>query len=159
MPRLVSDAATAAPSIPVPAAAPTGGTAKATAARARILVVDDGPINRDLTTAILGPSGYRSTFAANVVGALRWAAQAPFDLILSDLHMPGADGSSFLASTRADARLRAIPFMLISYSARGYSDRKRALDLGAARFLLRPVDPQKFVEEVEDILKARREPH
>jgi two-component system cell cycle response regulator len=137
------------PSVPVSTyVAPTASPP--TAVRARVLVVDDSSINRDLTRAILEPFGYRLTVVASVQEAM--AMPGPFDLILSDLHMPDEDGLGFLAAAKADARLRAIPFVLISSSVRGHQDRQRAAALGASRFLLRPMEPQELMQQIEQCL-------
>ncbi|MES2723254.1 MAG: ATP-binding protein [Pseudomonadota bacterium] len=68
------------------------------AADARILVVDDVAMNRELVRTMLAPFAYDITEAANGADAVRAALSVPFDLILMDLQMPGMDG---LAATRA----------------------------------------------------------
>ncbi|CAN5902941.1 hypothetical protein BH11PSE1_BH11PSE1_11740 [soil metagenome] len=68
------------------------------AGEARILVVDDVAMNRELVRTMLAPFAYDITEAANGADAVRAALSAPFDLILMDLQMPGMDG---LAATRA----------------------------------------------------------
>jgi two-component system cell cycle response regulator len=135
-------------------ALPTENVSKSTEIRARVLIVDDSMVNHDLTRAILEPFGYRLLFATNVPQALALAVQTPLDLILSDLHMPDEDGMSFLATVKADARLRSIPFVLISSSAHGREDHLRARGLGAARFLLRPLEPRELIHQIEECLLA-----
>ncbi len=81
---------------PEPAAA--AETQAPVAVGARILVVDDVAMNRELVRTMLAAFAYDITEAANGADAVRAALSAPFDLILMDLQMPGMDG---LAATRA----------------------------------------------------------
>ena len=149
-----ADLASAPARPPVPAPAPRPETPTESA---RILVVDDCATNRSLAEATLAPFGYRVTLAARVAEALEILARQPFDLILSDLQMPDDDGFHFLATLKADARLRRLPFVLISSSVWGTQDRKRALALGAAAFLLRPIDPRRLLAEIRACLTVTPE--
>ncbi len=119
---------------------------------ARILVVDDSATNRNLAEATLTPFGYRLTLTSRVSEALELLTRYSFDLILSDLQMPDDDGFHFLAKVKADPRLRGLPFVLISSSVWGTQDRKRGLALGAAAFLLRPIDPRRLLAEIQSCL-------
>ncbi len=122
---------------------------------ARILVVDDSPTNRNLARATLAPFGYQLTLATGVAEARALLARQPFDLILADLHMPEEDGFHLLAAVKAMPRLRTIPFVLISASVWGSADRKHGLALGATRFLLRPIEPRRLLEEVQSCLASQ----
>jgi two-component system cell cycle response regulator len=117
--------------------------------RARLLVVDDSPTNRELIYQTLSPFGYAVDLAGSVSEAIARlsAAQVP-DLILSDLHMPGQDGFNFIRQVKADPRLATLPFLFISSSIWGEGDRETAMRLGVTRFLLRPIEPQALIDEV-----------
>jgi two-component system cell cycle response regulator len=71
----------------------TGGSALRPAARATVLVVDDLQVNIDLLRGILEPSGYTVVASYPVREAVSLAARFPPDIIVSDLRMPGDDGS------------------------------------------------------------------
>ena len=118
-----------------------------------ILVVDDSPVNISLARSVLEPFGYYITAAKTVRDALALAAQTPPDLILSDLHMPGEDGFAFIRAVKADPRLRAIPFVFISSTVLHDQDRTNGLALGADKFILRPIEPQAFLSEIESCLR------
>lgn len=118
----------------------------------RILVVDDSPANRSLAQATLAPFGYRLHLASSVAEAFDLLARQPFDLIISDLRMPGGDGLEFLARIKSDPALSGLPVVLLSSSFWGARDRERAQALGAARFLERPVAPRRLLDEIKSCL-------
>ncbi|MBK1717623.1 response regulator [Thiocystis violacea] len=132
---------------------PPEPVAKTSTEGARVLVVDDISTNRNLAQATLAPCGYRVTLTADVAEALDLLARQPFDLILSDLRMPVDDGFHLLAAVKADARLRHLPFLMISSSVWGKPDQERALALGASAFMRRPVEPRRLLSEIESCLK------
>ena len=72
----------------------TGAPSPAPHARARILVVDDDPMITQLVTDMLSLDGYRVETVSNGVAALEKVQGRPYDLILTDLHMPELDGAA-----------------------------------------------------------------
>lgn len=120
--------------------------------RGNVLVIDDSPTNRELIFHTLTPFGYDVRLAATVAEALDFAnAQRP-DLVLSDLHMPEEDGFTLIRRLRADARFVGLPIILVSSSLWGANDRQTAAELGVARFLFRPLEPQTLISEVSRCL-------
>ena len=115
---------------------------------ATVLVVDDSVTNLDLIYETLTPSGYRVHICATVPEAILLAEEITPDLILSDVHMPDSDGFSLLHHFKAHARLARIPIILITSSVWGEHACQAALRLGAARFLMRPIEPQQLIAEV-----------
>jgi len=124
--------------------------------RATVMVVDDLPINITLARRILEPSGYPVIAARSVREALSLARQNRPDLILSDLHMPDGDGHDLIKAIKADEQLHTVPFILISSSQWRAHDQREALDLGAAKFLVRPIEPQALLAEIEACLSRQR---
>lgn len=121
--------------------------------RTTILAVDNSPVNLGLARSILEPLGYQVITAASAKEALALAQEAPPDLILSDVHMSRESGFDFLAAARKDPRLRSIPFVFISSTVWRDRDRTDALALGAAKFILRPIEPQALLAEIEECLE------
>lgn len=120
-----------------------------------ILVVDNSPVNLTLMQSTLEPFGYSITTAGSVNEGLELARHKPPDLILSDLHMPEVDGYGFLSAIRRDPLLREIPFALISSTVWRETDPSVALSLGADKFILRPIEPQDLVDQIEACLARR----
>ncbi len=85
-------------------------------APARILVVDDEAIIRDLVRGVLVDAGYAPVVAANGPEALATARADPPAAIVLDHGLPGMDGAAVLAALQADPRLRAIPVLLLTGS-------------------------------------------
>lgn len=136
----------------VPAHGMTGAEKKSLGARATLLVVDNLPVNIELLCSILEPSGYRVFSAEQVDVGLTLARQTKIDLIISDVHMPGKDGYAFIEAVKADPVLRAVPFMFLSSTMERDGEEQQGIDLGADRFILRPIEPQLLLNEIEMIL-------
>ena len=114
-----------------------------------ILVVDNSPANISLARSMLEPFGYKVIEAKGVDEAMHLLAEQSPDLIFSDLHMPVKDGFDFIQAVKADDELRKIPFVFISSTVWGDRERDHGLALGAARFIIRPIEPRALVEEIE----------
>ncbi|MFC4159431.1 response regulator [Chitinimonas lacunae] len=124
---------------------------------ARIVAVDDNPVNRELLRQTLEPSGYQVWLAGEVVEGLVLIWQIRPDLILSDQQMPSQDGFELIRQVKAEPALAAIPVVLLSSSCWGSRDRQAALSLGAARFIERPIEPQRLLDEIAACLQASDE--
>jgi two-component system cell cycle response regulator len=131
------------------AAAPPRPTASA----GKILVVDDLPSNRDFARAVLEAFGHEVWTACGPSEGLEIAIQQKPDLILSDVCMRDASGYDFIQAVKADARLAKIPFAFITSTRLEEEDRAKALSLGAQRYMVRPIEPQEFLREIESCLR------
>jgi CheY-like chemotaxis protein len=69
------------------------------------------------------------------------------DLVFLDLNMPRLDGFEVLARLKADARLRSIPVIMVT-STDSQREIKRAYELGASGYVVKPVDAEAFVDRV-----------
>jgi CheY-like chemotaxis protein len=118
-----------------------------------ILVVDNLPINLELMRSLLEPSGYYVFSSRNVDDGLEMARQTIVDLIISDVHMPEKDGYAFIQAVKGDPRLRDIPFMFISSTLERGHDAERSIAAGADRFIVRPIEPQTLLAEIESLIK------
>jgi two-component system, cell cycle response regulator len=119
-----------------------------------ILVVDNSPVNIELVRSIFESFGYEIMAAQNIHEGLRLARAIQPDLILSDVHMPGGDGFDFIREVKADPKLSSIPFLFLSSTVWRDKDRIEGLTLGAQKFIVRPIEPQDLLREVEACLNG-----
>lgn len=115
-----------------------------------VLVVDDIEVNRQVIRGALAPFGYRIAEASGAGEALEEIAKERPALILCDVHMPSGDGFELVESVKRSEQFRDIPFIFISSTAWQTRDKRRALELGAEKFILRPIDPQRLLDEVRN---------
>jgi len=101
-----------------------------------ILVVDDSLTTRMLERSILESAGYEVDLAASGEEGLEKARSRPYGLFLTDIDMPGIDGFTFVAETRADPALARIPAILVS-SRSTAEDRRRGAEAGAAAYVVK----------------------
>ena len=123
----------------------------------RILVVDDELDTLELECLVLESQGAEVLCADDAARALAELPNFRPDLIISDLAMPGMDGCAFIAAVRRQpiGDGRAIPALAVSAHASG-GNRAQALAAGFDRFLAKPVDPDKLIATMRDLLVQRR---
>jgi CheY-like chemotaxis protein len=94
-----------------------------------------------------------------VEDAVRQAQTSFPDIIFSDLHMPLETGFRFLERIKADPLLASIPFVLSTASTSNHVEeaRQKALDLGASRFVLRPIEPEALLRVIDSVLQEASE--
>ena len=143
------------PAAQQPAALPATD-AFAPAARAdarRILLAEDNPVNAMLTRELLKRRGYAVTGVTSGEDAVAAAAEGAFDLILTDIHMPGLDGIGAARRIRADEQLRNRPrTLIVALTADALETGKRACqDAGMDGFLTKPVNPTELDAMLADL--------
>ncbi len=114
-----------------------------------ILVVDDDESILQLLEARLSAAGYQVTTACNGTQALEMMELLPFDLVLTDVKMPGLDGQELLAEIKRT--WPGIPVMLLTAYG-NIPDAVKAIQLGAADYLTKPFDGQELVSGIKDLL-------
>ena len=123
-------------------------------AGARILLVEDEPVNREVAQALLEQAGLQVVPAVDGQEALDLAQAEVFDLVLMDMQMPRLGG---LDATRAIRRLpgwQSIP--IIAMTANAFDeDRQRCLDAGMNDHIGKPVDPDRLFNRVAAWLSRR----
>lgn len=123
--------------------------------RALVMMVDDEPINIEMTQIFLQDFGYRNFCStSNSAGALNLMRMTRPHVLLLDIQMPEMDGFAILDEMRGDPVLRHIPTIVLT-SAIDSETKLRALELGASDFLGKPVDASELVLRVRNTLAAR----
>ena len=108
-------------------------------APARVLIVDDEPANvHVLAEALAGQ--YDVRFATGAARALELAGAEPFDLILSDVVMPGMDGFELLRRLKAVPETQHVPVIFVT-AMDEIDDEERGLLLGAVDYITKPIRP------------------
>lgn len=120
---------------------------------ARVLVVDDVAAVRRMLERVLTDKGYAVVSASDGIEAQQLVAAEEFDLVLSDVAMPGADGISLLAAIRA--RDPELPVILLT-GAPTTASAISAVNLAATAYLSKPISPDVLTAEVERAVKLRR---
>src|SRR5262249_27522533 len=116
----------------------TTGAAPVRRLRPLALMIEDDPRSAELLRIQLTSAGLDIVPAPNGEQGLRLAQEMQPDVITLDLMLPGMDGAEFLRNIKSDARLAPIPVIVISI----VEEAQRAVDLGAAAVLQKPVDRQ-----------------
>jgi signal transduction histidine kinase len=122
----------------------------------KVLVVDDLEENRYMLEQLLKGHGYQVVSAPDGVDALEKLGAGGFELIVSDIMMPRMDGFELCHNVRSDVRYRDVPF--IFYTATYTSDQDRAfgMSLGADAFILKPTEPELFVQSLHEVIANTR---
>jgi two-component system cell cycle response regulator DivK len=117
---------------------------------ATILLIEDNEQNRYLATFLLERSGYRVVAAADGPQGIQVAEELEPDLILLDIQLPAMDGYAVARALRGIAALSEVPIIAVtSYAMVG--DREKSLAAGCNGYIEKPINPDSFVAEIEQI--------
>ena len=122
-------------------------------AKAHLLIVDDEPGTLASLSRAFRLAGHEATVCDNASKALELAKSDNFDLIFSDVVMPGKDGLTFLEELRS----QSISTPVVMMSGQAHIEMAvRATKLGALDFLEKPISTDKLLLTVENALKLQR---
>lgn len=117
-----------------------------------VLVIEDNEQNAYLIKILLEPHGYNMVFAQDGLRGLQLAESILPHLILLDIQLPTMDGYAVAQSLRKIEALRHVPIIAVtSYAMVG--DREKALEAGCTGYIEKPIDPETFVTEVQQLAK------
>ena len=125
----------------------------------KILVVEDNPLNLELTADILGAAGYTVLRAENAERGIALARSENPALILMDISLPGMDGLSAVEVLREETETREIPVVaLTAHAMKG--DEERALVAGCSGYITKPIDTRALPRDVASFIRPMdgREP-
>lgn len=124
----------------------------------KILLAEDNPINAMLTRELLRRRGHQVREVASGLDAVSAAASDVFDLVLTDIHMPGLDGVEATRRIReAEAQAERPRVPIVALTADAFETGKRACqDAGMDGFLTKPVDPAELDMILENLFPAAR---
>jgi chemosensory pili system protein ChpA (sensor histidine kinase/response regulator) len=134
-----------APVLPTEAAVPTQPT---------VMVVDDSLTVRKITGRLLEREGFRVVTAKDGVDALEQLLTIKPDVIIADIEMPRMDGFDLTRNIRADARLKAVPIIMIT-SRTADKHKHYAEEIGVNHYLGKPYDEDVLLGLIRDFIAAR----
>ena len=123
---------------------------------ARILVVEDDHVIRELLVVNLKMEGHEAVTAADGNDALEAVASQHPDVVLLDMMLPGLDGWEVTARLKADSSTSAVPIVALSARAM-QADIDRGRELGVDHYVTKPFDPIDLMELVNSLISERGE--
>jgi len=123
----------------------------------KILIVDDNEQNLYMLNSLLKGSNHDVVSAKNGEEALKKLEFGLVDLIISDTLMPVMDGFQLCHKVKVDDRLKQIPFVFYSATYKEEEDIELARKLGAAKYLIKPMEPLEFLREIQVVSKEADE--
>ena len=122
-------------------------------AQLHALVVDDSAaMRKQLCYALRRVVGVETVEAADGADAWRKLSTAAFDIVLTDINMPLLDGLKLVALVRAGGVHQRVPIVVITTEG-AEADRRRAMNLGANAYLVKPVQANQVVDAVRGLLR------
>jgi CheY-like chemotaxis protein len=125
-------------------------------APARILIVEDNPLNRLLIHDILELRGHEVVEAATVDEAREALRAMRPDLLVLDVQIPGGGGEAVIREVRKRDDLRDLPIVAVTSLAMP-GDRERLLSIGFQGYLSKPIDTRTFGAAIESYLRPESE--
>ena len=117
-----------------------------------LLVVDDSRMVRKIISVSLRHEKHIRLYeAASGLEALDKLIATNIDLIFTDINMPNMDGLELIKRCKEDEKFKDIPIIVITTEDR-VEDRERALELGAAGFVTKPLDRESIVKMTNSML-------
>ena len=117
-----------------------------------LLIVEDDLDILKLLETTLKFSGYRVITARNGSEALDVVRQEHPTIVIADIMMPKLDGFGFVHRLRINPKTRGIPVVFITATFVSRDDREFALNIGATRFIQKPLDLDDFLLTIEKLL-------
>ncbi len=118
----------------------------------KILHVEDNFENRILVRRLLHASGFELIEAENAVEALELLKKHQPDMILMDMNMPDMDGYTLTHQLRNQPEFMVMPIVAITANVMK-GDREKSLEAGCDGYIEKPIDVDRFIDQVNSFLK------
>lgn len=118
---------------------------------ARILLVEDNEMNRDMLSRRLTRNGHEVAVAEDGESAVELVAAGGFDLVLMDVGLPGIDGYEATRQIRKSASGVGLPVIALTAHAMT-GERERALEAGCDDFDTKPVELPRLLGKIDALL-------
>ena len=120
---------------------------------ARILLIEDNEMNRDMLSRRLIRRGHEVTMAIDGAAGIASAIENRPDLILMDISLPGMDGWEVTKVLRSRPETASIPIIALTAHAMEI-DRQRSLEVGCNDYDTKPIDLARLLVKIEALLIA-----
>jgi CheY-like chemotaxis protein len=118
----------------------------------RILVIEDNPQNLELMCYLLRAFGHTVLAARDGAEGIEMSRREMLDVIICDVHLPGVDGYEVAQYLKKHPVLRQIPLVAVTALAM-VGDREKLLAAGFDGYIDKPIDPERFVKQIEAFIK------
>ena len=118
---------------------------------AKILIVEDNVMNRDMLSRRLVKRGFEVAIAVDGLAGLAEAQSGKYDLVLMDMSLPGLSGWEATQKLREDPAMAKLPVIALTAHAME-SDRQQALAAGCDEYETKPVDLARLLEKMNRLL-------
>jgi CheY-like chemotaxis protein len=123
---------------------------------AKILLVEDNEMNRDMLSRRLQRKGYEVEIAVDGLEGVEKATTSRYDVILMDMSLPEIDGWEATRRLRTQERTQHTPIIALTAHAMS-GDREKAIDAGCDDYDTKPIELQRLLSKIETLLDGRRE--
>lgn len=120
---------------------------------AKILLVEDNEMNRDMLSRRLNRQGFEVVIAATGQEGVDMAESASPDLILMDMSLPVLDGWEATRQVKANPKTAAIPVIALTAHAM-VQDKEKAMAAGCDEFDTKPVELPRLLEKINSLLRS-----
>jgi two-component system, cell cycle response regulator DivK len=119
---------------------------------AKILLVEDNEMNRDMLSRRLERKGYAVVIATDGEQGVAMAKSEHPDLILMDMSLPVIDGWEATRQLKADTEARSVPIIALTAHAMA-GDRDKSLEAGCDDYDTKPIEFKRLLEKMQALLK------
>ena len=120
---------------------------------AKILLVEDNEMNRDMLSRRLERKGYEVDMAVDGRQGVDKAKTLAYDLVLMDMSLPEIDGWEATRELRADPSTKALPIIALTAHAMS-GDREKALEAGCNDYDTKPIELSRLLSKMEALLRS-----
>lgn len=120
---------------------------------AKILLVEDNEMNRDMLSRRLQRKGYDVEIAIDGKDGIEKATSGRFDLVLMDMSLPEIDGWEVTRLLREEPATKELPIIALTAHAME-GDREKALDAGCDDYDTKPIELPRLLSKIEALLHA-----
>ena len=121
---------------------------------ARVLLVEDNPVNQQVASAFLEIAGLEVSIANNGLEAVDWVKKAAFDVVLMDMQMPDMDGTEATRAIRLLPQAAHLPIIAMTAAAMP-EDQQECLAAGMNAHVSKPIDPRQLARTLLDWVAPR----